>query len=92
MKHRILLLCMTICFLLSGCVEVKEEKEQIEQQKRFYTDYHDNVKGLDGVIIMMDKETKVQYLIVDGYYGVGVCALVDAEGNPLLYEEGEPND
>ena len=38
--------------------------------------------------IVYDKYTKVMYSVSDGYYNCGgLTLLVDANGNPLLYNE-----
>lgn len=38
--------------------------------------------------IVYDKETKVMYAVSDGAYTYGIFTLlVDANGNPLLYDE-----
>lgn len=37
--------------------------------------------------IYVDKKTKVQYLFIKRNNSGGLTILVDAEGNPLLYEE-----
>lgn len=40
--------------------------------------------------VVYDKKTKVLYAVSTGQYNKGVVTLlVDADGKPLLYEEGE---
>ena len=36
--------------------------------------------------ILVDKETKVQYLLYDECYQGGLVVIVDADGKPILYE------
>lgn len=35
-------------------------------------------------IVIVDKETGVNYLFVRSGYGAGLCPLIDAEGKPLV--------
>ena len=41
-----------------------------------------------GFYVVYDKETKVEYVVSDGYYNSGTFTLlVNADGKPLLYGE-----
>lgn len=53
---------------------------------RFTTDVHGN-----GIKIITDTETGVQYLFVKSGYGAGLTILVDENGEPLLKEDGNEN-
>lgn len=54
---------------------------------RFTADVHGN-----GIKIITDTETGVQYLFKKSGYGVGLTILVDENGQPLLKENGNEND
>lgn len=65
----------------------QEEQERIAaQEERFYKAA---VNGGSGDIIV-DSQTGVCYLWVTGGYKAGLTVLVDAEGNPVIWEEDEP--
>ena len=40
--------------------------------------------------VIVDAETRVMYLFVKDRYGGGLTVMVDADGNPLLYEGDLP--
>ena len=55
-----------------------------------HNDLTTSVFGKDEyTIVLYDKETKVMYLFVKNGYGGGLTVLVNADGTPMLYEEGE---
>ncbi len=53
------------------------------QKSRFDIVYkEDNIKGLK--MVLVDKETGVNYLFVQSGYAGGLTPLLDAEGNPVI--------
>lgn len=57
--------------------------EDLALEDRFYAP-----EGRDGVgTVIVDRETGVCYLWRKEGYGAGMTLLVDAEGDPLLWEE-----
>lgn len=46
----------------------------------------DSAKNRNGYIILVDKETRVMYLLVVYANGAGLEVMVDEEGKPMLYE------
>ena len=40
----------------------------------------------DGWTILYDKNTKVMYIILDGYQSTGMTPILNADGTPKLYE------
>lgn len=82
----ILLLIMCLIFLVS-CGEKPSDNK--------YTSYNDNgeignrllyLYNHNGEIsIYVDKETRVQYMIIRGMECCAIEIMVDAQGNPLLY-------
>ena len=40
----------------------------------------------DGWVILYDKNTKVMYIILDGYQSTGMTPILNADGTPKLYE------
>lgn len=83
------LLASVMMFGLAGCVDTT--KLRLEADDATYNVYSedDRFMKIDSINgwIYVDKETKVQYLFVKRYTGGGLTVLVNAEGNPLLYEE-----
>ena len=94
MKFKILLCCVLASVLCMGCNNKKQEYEEvraeIEEEKLKY-DFTSLSLG-DGVVVIIDEKTGVQYLFVKYSYGAGLTILVDADGKPLLYEGGGMND
>ena len=77
-KILISLMLMVILISFTGCTS----ETQAGQKDRFIDIRPDN----DYVrYIVIDRDTKVQYLYVNCGYGGGLTVLVDAEGKPLLY-------
>lgn len=78
MKKKVLLIFLTL--FLVGCA--KETKaEEIQQGNRIEV----AEKGFN-YVIYVDIETGVEYLKC---HNAGVCVMVDAEGNPLIYNPTE---
>lgn len=86
MKKIVLLgIVITMLFSLCGCTVVNTTPEQpiaIEGQKFIETYYQ---VGLFTTKILVDKETKVQYIFYEG----GLTVRLDENGQPLLYESEE---
>ena len=73
-----IILILAICLItLTGCTNV----ETTETVDRFIKIYREG--DLD---IYYDKETKVQYMLVNNGYGAAMTVLIDSDGKPLLYQ------
>ena len=70
----IILILAIILITLTGCTSA-------ETVDRFIKIYREG--DLD---IYYDKETKVQYILVNNGYGAAMAVLIDSDGKPLLYE------
>lgn len=60
--------------------EIEKESEENIPEDRFV-----KIEEWSSNFIMYDKETKVQYFVFEG----GITPLLDQEGKPILYLEGE---
>lgn len=80
----ILVIVVTLGLCITGC----GRKEQIEDMLPDNFEVVEVVK--DGYnycsVIVYDKNTKVEYLIIKLGYGKGITPLLDSDGKPLLYE------
>ena len=60
--------------------EIQKESEENVPEDRFV-----KIEEWSTNFIMYDKETKVQYFVFEG----GITPLLNSEGKPILYLEGE---
>lgn len=60
--------------------EIQKESEEDIPEDRFV-----KIEEWSTNFIIYDKETKVQYFVFEG----GITPLLDSEGKPILYLEGE---
>ena len=83
MKKVIAALMITI--LLTGCAKV----EKADEQKRVNMSRFMQVENAGTWKVVVDRQTGVMYTVSLGSYNIGTFTLlVDAEGNPLIYEGG----
>lgn len=61
------------------------EETQKESEENIPEDRFEKIEEWSTNFIMYDKETKVQYFVFEG----GITPLLDSEGKPILYLEGE---
>ena len=52
--------------------------------KRFEFQKPEKESLLTDALVIVDKETGVNYLFVRSGYGAGLCPLIDAEGKPIV--------
>lgn len=72
-----------IMLSLSGCSTRRTSEVVKNETSRMVT-----VESTGGYQIVYDKYTKVMYAVSAGGYNLGTFTLlVDANGNPLLYED-----
>ena len=87
-KLRLLICLLLLSISLVGCGGKEEEsmKEIIIGDRTFIEIYDEFATNFGECGILVDKETKVQYLHDSGYQQGGLEVLVDADGKPILYE------
>ena len=54
------------------------------KEKRFIELYKEGSELSVAKIILLDKETGVQYLFIKSGYGAGLTPLLDRDGKPLI--------
>lgn len=85
-KKILISIVMLILIVVIGfiCKDIVETNTYAEDDR--FIKISDQMIGGYYLNVVYDKETKIEY----AYYGKGgLQVLVDAEGNPLLYKEGE---
>ena len=55
---------------------------------RFDIKEKENVTVLTDAVVIVDKETGVNYLFVCRGYGGGLTPLIDADGKPIVTKDG----
>ena len=91
MKIKILALILTlfICTTMPvACTSPEEPVEDIETSSRFVLveSFKTDTFSSSAAYVIVDTETNVCYLLVVESQGAGLTVMVDAEGNPLLWE------
>ncbi len=77
-----LLLCLVmVVSLFAGCGAVEESGGGYSITNRFESVWYDYDSE-----IFVDTETGVMYFYYDGYNAGGLTVMVDAEGNPLIWD------
>jgi hypothetical protein len=84
MKRLITIVLVTVMMLTLSACSTKKSSEVVKgKDSRMVV-----VEDTSTYCIVYDKETKVMYAVSDGAYTYGnFTLLVDANGNPLLYEK-----
>lgn len=82
---KIIILFITLLMLLTmaGCTTVETVDDDNKNTSMFK-----QIESAGTWIVVYHKETKVMYAVSNGSYSYGeFTVLVDADGEPLLYEE-----
>lgn len=87
MKKLAIFVCCISLIFMCGCR--RKIGETFTNSKRFTIVSGDNLDSSYHETIIADKETGVMYLIVYGYYQFGITPLLNADGTPMLAEEGK---
>ena len=81
------ILIIVLCFSLCGCG--RKAGEYFTQSQRFLIVSGSNSNAPYYETIIVDEETGVMYLAVYDYSQFGITPLLNADGTPMLAEEGE---
>lgn len=75
-----------LIFITVAIILIFDNQEtQKESEENIPEDRFEKIEEWSSNFIMYDKETKVQYFVFEG----GITPLLDSEGKPILYLEGE---
>ena len=77
--------CMLV-FMVSGCETNKDDTINHKSEDIFETVGKDNDATDEMFIVVYHKETKVMYVIIEYYKGVGITPLLNPDGTPMLYQ------
>lgn len=86
----VVLSAVTCCAIFSGCGRTRKvETSEVDERFLILNDTNNGMNGYRQIIV--DRETGVMYLFVGKGSKGGLAVMVDAEGNPLIYngEYGE---
>ena len=86
MKKLLIIICAA--FLLMGCFSAPASNDEVKQVKEnMNTDRFFTVRLGQGFQILVDRETRVQYLMYSPSMYTGyMSTLVDSLGKPILYD------
>ncbi len=77
-----ILLILSIC----SCGGPEKETVQHTEKSRFFVLHLPNDQEISDFEILVDKETRVQYLFFRDFYQCGLTPLLDKDGNITFYE------
>ena len=86
-------LVIFIMLFNSSCTECNQENNTVNvEDGRFFFVYVDDASNYSHFSILVDKETRIQYLVFSGQgqytSGVAISTLLDRDGN-VTYYQGE---
>lgn len=84
-----ILICICIlAFSLVACCGSGTAEAKVEEYNRLMTIKDVEITGSNETYILVDDETGVCYLFVDGYESCAVTVMLDADGKPLIWSGG----
>lgn len=89
MKKLLIFVCCISLIFMCGCGYGRKTGENFTGSERFTIVSGDNSNAPYFETIIADEETGVMYLVVYAYYQFGITPLLNADGTPMLVEEGE---
>lgn len=84
-KTVIIILAFLVFITVAVVIIFDNQEIQKESEENIPKDRFVKIEEWSTNFIMYDKETKVQYFVFEG----GITPLLDQEGKPILYLEGE---
>lgn len=87
MKKLAIFVCCISLIFMCGCG--REVGENFTDSERFTIVSGNNLNTPYHETIIVDEETGVMYLTLYAYYQFGITPLLNADGTPMLAEEGK---
>lgn len=85
-SRTVIIILAFLVFITIAVVIIFDDQEiQKKSEENIPEDRFIKIEEWSTNFIMYDKETKVQYFVFEG----GITPLLDQEGKPILYLEGE---
>lgn len=84
-KTVIIILAFLVFITIAVVIIFDDQEIQKESEENVPEDRFVKIEEWSTNFIMYDKETKVQYFVFEG----GITPLLNSEGKPILYLEGE---
>ena len=84
-KTVIIILAFLVFITIAVVIIFDDQEIQKKSEENIPEDRFIKIEEWSTNFIMYDKETKVQYFVFEG----GITPLLDSEGKPILYLEGE---
>lgn len=84
-KTVIIILAFLVFVTISVVIIFDDQEIQKESEENIPEDRFEKIEEWSNNFIMYDKQTKVQYFVFEG----GITPLLNQEGKPILYLEGE---
>ena len=85
-SRTVIIILAFLVFITIAIVIIFDDQEiQKKSEENILEDRFIKIEEWSTNFIMYDKETKVQYFVFEG----GITPLLDQEGKPILYLEGE---
>ena len=86
MKKLVIFVCCISLIFMCGCG--RKTGGNFTDSERFTIVSGDNSNAPYYETIIVDDETGVMYLVLYGYYQFGITPLLNADGTPMLAEDG----
>lgn len=84
-KTVIIILAFLVFVTIAVVIIFDDQEIQKESEENIPEDRFEKIEEWSNNFIMYDKQTKVQYFVFEG----GITPLLNQEGKPILYLEGE---
>lgn len=84
-KTVIIILAFLVFITIAVVIIFDDQEIQKKSEENIPEDRFIKIEEWSNNFIMYDKQTKVQYFVFEG----GITPLLDQEGKPILYLEGE---
>lgn len=85
MRKVILIILVLVFMLLILCGCSSNSNATNDENNRFVKISDTEIDFINDAVVFYDKETRIQYLFIDGDRSGGLTVLLNRDGTPLLY-------